>query len=680
MQSRRPPKSSIGGFPVELWDRIIDAIAADTVGWENGGDLLSCILVCKSWVHRCRYYLNPLRILDIHSAEELTTIARTVRSPPIRPRSVEGLKVEPIDEFDCQWIAAVPLCLPRFPNLRHITLSKVNFTEQHSRLPQLYSLFRASSLIVQRPLCISWSQITRFLSAVNPTSVHLTTRRYRDKRDPSLLYGVFIMRSQNLKTLNLRVSRNELAKPCRSWQFFTPQLEELELHIRRSEADDLQEDSDEDWCMLASICRLFQPSHELPALCNVTFFLSGCVYVKLLRDVKTVKRELYADFQYESSQSSSKLFSTLATFDPHEIKLEFFWNPLDSTSLWQHIDSTLSDRRSFRSLASLTFQYTFNTSEDLVQRKVCIASICRTWLPNCAERGIVPLECESPREDCPYHHHLCERWEQMFKVPLAVFTDHEAVEELLQDGVPPFIRHSVWWFLTGSTVKRMEPLLTPPLDAEILDVLTIIRRDVARLLRNHPRELEKSLLNMLCTYLVGAPDVKYCPGLLSVAGVVFLRSPDQENRACATFGSIMDTHLRPYFSVQSAHTKVEEISEMVATLLQRKDLALTKKLFITSGVAPVELCRPWFSNWFVDVLPEEHLLRVWDLALYYGVSFFASTAFTLLLLRRAALMGSGVRSQDDIIKILANPLKSFLPPHPNDFIHMVSTGDMFGGQ
>lgn len=87
----------------------------------------------------------------------------------------------------------------------------------------------------------------------------------------------------------------------------------------------------------------------------------------------------------------------------------------------------------------------------------------------------------------------------------------------------------------------------------------------------------------------------------------------------------MDTHLRPYFSVNPIQLEVD--ASLLVKALEVLDSALAKKLFVDMAIQPSAICRPWFTSLFVDILPPEHLRRVWDIFLFEGRSFPAC-AFT----------------------------------------------------
>ena len=78
-------------------------------------------------------------------------------------------------------------------------------------------------------------------------------------------------------------------------------------------------------------------------------------------------------------------------------------------------------------------------------------------------------------------------------------------------------------------------------------------------------------------------------GLAILAGHLLLFSPDED--AFWTFLSMMDTHLRPYFSPRAVQMDVD--AQLFAKVVESSNPALAKKLFTDLDIAPIDLCRMW---------------------------------------------------------------------------------------
>ena len=125
-------------------------------------------------------------------------------------------------------------------------------------------------------------------------------------------------------------------------------------------------------------------------------------------------------------------------------------------------------------------------------------------------------------------------------------------------------------------------------------------------------------------------------GLSFIAGQLLLQSPEED--AFWIFISLMDTHLRPYFSSNSVQLDID--ASLFAKAVESVDSTTAKKLFVEMGIPPIRVCRPWsaaavlcaifflgpltlfayrFTSLFVEALPPEYFLKVWDIFLSEGV-------------------------------------------------------------
>ena len=78
------------------------------------------------------------------------------------------------------------------------------------------------------------------------------------------------------------------------------------------------------------------------------------------------------------------------------------------------------------------------------------------------------------------------------------------------------------------------------------------------------------------------------PGLMLIVGQLLLLAPDD---AFWIFISIMDMHLRPYFS--SLTTQMEVVSALFSRALEVNDPAIGKKILVDMGMNPTSICGPW---------------------------------------------------------------------------------------
>src|SRR5215472_4657618 len=94
-----------------------------------------------------------------------------------------------------------------------------------------------------------------------------------------------------------------------------------------------------------------------------------------------------------------------------------------------------------------------------------------------------------------------------------------------------------------------------------------------------------------------------------VAGHLLLLSPEED--AFWIFVSMMDAHLRPYFSTNAVQVEVDAL--LFSKALEANDPPLSKKLFFELGVKPTSLCKPWYVSRVVSMKYVQNLIipQVW---------------------------------------------------------------------
>jgi len=160
------------------------------------------------------------------------------------------------------------------------------------------------------------------------------------------------------------------------------------------------------------------------------------------------------------------------------------------------------------------------------------------------------------------------------------------------------------------------------------------------------------------------PDIQYSKGLAFIAGQLLLQSPEED--AFWIFISLMDTHLRPYFSSNSVQLDID--ASLFAKAVESAESSVAKKLFVEMGIAPIRVCRPWFTSLFVEALPTEYFQRVWDIFLSEGVVFLFRIGLALVTCCRRALRD--MRSASDALAILARPPPFLLSSSPAALIEL----------
>jgi len=173
-----------------------------------------------------------------------------------------------------------------------------------------------------------------------------------------------------------------------------------------------------------------------------------------------------------------------------------------------------------------------------------------------------------------------------------------------------------------------------------------------------------TLVSLLQAYLTMVPDIQYETGLSYIAGRLLILAPDED--AFWIFVSLMDTHLRPWFSKNTIQMEVD--ASLFSKALESNDAQVAKKLYVDLGLSQSAVCRPWFASLFAQSLPVDYLHRVWDIFLYEGVAFLFRVGLALVHCCRHYLLQSN--GEASALNHLVHLQPSCLPPTPDAFINL----------
>lgn len=85
-------------------------------------------------------------------------------------------------------------------------------------------------------------------------------------------------------------------------------------------------------------------------------------------------------------------------------------------------------------------------------------------------------------------------------------------------------------------------------------------------------------------------------GLAVVASQLLMQSPEED--AFWTFVSLMDSHLRPYFSRSNVQLDVD--ASLFLKALEINDPAVSKRIFVDMAIQPMAICRPWYVCFYFE--------------------------------------------------------------------------------
>jgi AcrR family transcriptional regulator len=240
----------------------------------------------------------------------------------------------------------------------------------------------------------------------------------------------------------------------------------------------------------------------------------------------------------------------------------------------------------------------------------------------------------------------------------------EELESLVRGGVPMALRKELWQAFVGTGTRRIENyynellmlggdegsdrtkaggLLSSTTNNAIVETgvaekwKSQIEKDLPRTFPGHPaldEDGRNALRRLLTAYARHNPSVGYCQAMNFFAGLLLLMMP--EENAFWTLTGIIDEYFDGYYSEKMVEAQVDQL---VFEDLVREFFPRLVTHFDKLGVQVAWVTGPWFLSIFVNILPWESVLRVWDVLLYQGNrTMLFRTALALMELYGPALV------------------------------------------
>ncbi|XP_039129276.1 TBC1 domain family member 8B-like isoform X3 [Dioscorea cayenensis subsp. rotundata] len=224
----------------------------------------------------------------------------------------------------------------------------------------------------------------------------------------------------------------------------------------------------------------------------------------------------------------------------------------------------------------------------------------------------------------------------------------EELESLVRGGVPKGLRGELWQAFVGVRARRVEGYYQDLLDSEakssddkeINSTCDIaekpqgcvnekwkrqIEKDLPRTFPGHPaldEDGRDALRRLLTAYARHNPSVGYCQAMNFFAGILLLLMP--EENAFWTLLGIIDDYFDGYYSEEMIESQVDLL--ILEEIVRERFPKLVNHLDYL-GIQVTWVAGPWFLSIFVNMLPWESVLRVWDVLLFDGnrVMLFRTT-------------------------------------------------------
>ncbi|KAF0710135.1 Aste57867_5586 [Aphanomyces stellatus] len=254
------------------------------------------------------------------------------------------------------------------------------------------------------------------------------------------------------------------------------------------------------------------------------------------------------------------------------------------------------------------------------------------------------------------------------------------VDTMLRAGVPIEYRGQVWWMCSGAAQKRAA---APPAeqydsllwraDQVLVDVATEIEKDLYRTFPHEPdtrdeREASISeLRRLLSMYSLRNPKVGYCQSMNFLAAVLLVYLAEEE--AFWVLACVVEDLVPGYHTKSMVGSRVDQ--HVFAALVDQKLPHVARHLAaLNVHLAPATF--KWFLCLFVNTLPLETTLRVWDVFFSEGNKVLHRLGLTLLkLLAPDILAADEAFDVYELLKFSPRTLSALTAPHRK--LHLVAS-------
>jgi small G protein signaling modulator 3 len=223
----------------------------------------------------------------------------------------------------------------------------------------------------------------------------------------------------------------------------------------------------------------------------------------------------------------------------------------------------------------------------------------------------------------------------------------KTLTQLLLGGIPMSLRHTIWMELSNTDAILEPGTYRAYLEArEKVDPTEIdaILKDVPRTLTSkyeyYAKQGDKRLKEVLVAFVSKYEGLGYTQGLNTIAGYLLLAIPEDEHAFWMLCNMVDNFFPEGYFSREKAMTGPLADSIVLRQYVKELLPQLAKHMDDLGIPADHTVPLKWFFTAFSDALPEDVLMRVWDIWLCCPgqKTFLFNVALVILSQNAAGLM------------------------------------------
>ncbi|ESO00999.1 hypothetical protein HELRODRAFT_185724 [Helobdella robusta] len=241
--------------------------------------------------------------------------------------------------------------------------------------------------------------------------------------------------------------------------------------------------------------------------------------------------------------------------------------------------------------------------------------------------------------------HRSLRWSTLMNENIPVKTSRK-LKRFIRKGIPAEKRPLMWMYMSGAEERKQS---NPPLYGKLLQdkhdpqLIEAIKNDIHRTFPDNiyfqggtddSTSKRACLYNVLLAISHNNKKTGYCQGMNFITGMLLLVVKDEE-KVFWLLDTLINVILPGYYTPDMTDVKVD--CEVLGELIKIKcpDVyALAEKF----GCAWSIVATKWFICLFVDVLPVETVLRIWDSLFFEGDKILFRVCITLIKQNSAKIL------------------------------------------